>query len=176
MAVNIIETVKEPAKIFHTVDEFNTFYAKNKEKMDKQTTHILNKLYQIDGYHITKVRAHEGLSLKKWDGPRYLIYDDIPKLQMALSTSEQIDQIHETLNEHERMLRGLANKKSSGPSEDDIDEINDQIAMIMVQIEHVKVIPKLMKDVDLLTKELAQFRVKMNETIKYVNETLGEVP
>jgi hypothetical protein len=168
MTVNIIETVKEPVKVFHSVDEFNTYYAKNKEKMDLQTTQILNKLYRIDGYHITKVRAHDGLSLKKWDGPRYIKNDDIPKLQIALSTAEQIEQMNDILNDHENQLRILASlsKKSSGPSEEDFDE---QIATILNQIEPVKVIPKLMKDVDFLTKEVNQIKITLDKLIKFVN-------
>jgi archaellum component FlaC len=171
MAVNIIETVKEPTKIFHTVDEFNTFYSKNKEKMDQQTTHILNKLYHIDGYHITKVRAHEGLSLKKWEGPRYIKNDDMPKLQIAVSAAEQLAQMNETLSEHENQIRSLY-KKASSFSPDDIDQMNDQIAMIMDQIEPIKVIPKLMKDVDLLTKDVIQLKATLTKEVKQLRAAL----
>ena len=43
---------------------FNIYYHKHKDEMDKQTTHLLNKKFSINGYRITKIKGV--LCLKKW--------------------------------------------------------------------------------------------------------------
>jgi peptidoglycan hydrolase CwlO-like protein len=65
MNLQVIEPIEKPLKTFSTIDEFNLYYVKNKEEMDKCTTHKLNRQFHIDGYHITKIKGV--LSLKKWD-------------------------------------------------------------------------------------------------------------
>ena len=45
MDLKVIEPIKNYLKEFKTVDEFNLWYSKNKEEVDKLTTHKLNKLY-----------------------------------------------------------------------------------------------------------------------------------
>jgi DNA repair ATPase RecN len=72
MDLNVIEPVREAIKHFETKEEFNQFYKLHKEKLDQITTHKLNKMYSIDGYHITRIKSHEGLSLKKWEGSSYM--------------------------------------------------------------------------------------------------------
>lgn len=61
--IKVIEPISKHTKEFDTVDEFNLYYNKNKEEMDKLTTHKLNKLYLIKGYRITRIK--NVLSLKK---------------------------------------------------------------------------------------------------------------
>lgn len=63
MEVKVIGPIKEYLKTFNTPDEFNLWYAKNKDEIDKITTHKLNKMYYIDGYRITKIKGV--LCLKK---------------------------------------------------------------------------------------------------------------
>ena len=59
----MIGPIKEYLKMFNGPDEFNLWYAKNKDDIDKLTTHKLNKMYHIDGYRITKIKGV--LCLKK---------------------------------------------------------------------------------------------------------------
>ncbi len=66
MDLKVIEPIKNYLKEFKTVDEFNLWYSKNKDEVDKLTTHKLNKMYKIDGYRITKIKGV--LMLKKWEG------------------------------------------------------------------------------------------------------------
>ena len=33
------------------------YYHKHKDEMDKETTHLLNKKFSIDGYRITKIKG-----------------------------------------------------------------------------------------------------------------------
>ena len=64
MELKILEPIKNYLKEFNTPEEFNVFYSKNKEELDKNTTHKLNKMYHIIGYRITKIKGE--LMLKKW--------------------------------------------------------------------------------------------------------------
>lgn len=63
MEVKVIGPIKEYLKTFNNPDEFNLWYAKNKDEVDKITTHKLNKMYYIEGYRITKIKGV--LCLKK---------------------------------------------------------------------------------------------------------------
>ena len=63
MDVKVIGPIKEYLKMFSGPDDFNLWYVKNKDDVDKLTTHKLNKMYHIDGYRITKIKGI--LCLKK---------------------------------------------------------------------------------------------------------------
>ena len=63
MDLRIIEPVNKYIKEFESPEEFNVFYAKNKDEIDSQTTHMLNKKYHIKGLVITKIKGE--LCLKK---------------------------------------------------------------------------------------------------------------
>ena len=52
MDLKIIEPIQKPLHEFETPDEFNIYYHKHKDEMDKETTHLLNKKFSIDGYRI----------------------------------------------------------------------------------------------------------------------------
>ena len=41
-------------KYFECLNDFKEYYQKNKDKLDKMTTVVLNKLYKINGYVIRK--------------------------------------------------------------------------------------------------------------------------
>ena len=63
MDIKVIGPIKEYLKMFNGPDDFNLWYVKNKDDVDKLTTHKLNKMYHIDGYRITKIKGI--LCLKK---------------------------------------------------------------------------------------------------------------
>ena len=63
MDIKVIGSIKEYLKMFSGPDDFNLWYVKNKDDVDKLTTHKLNKMYHIDGYRITKIKGI--LCLKK---------------------------------------------------------------------------------------------------------------
>ena len=57
--MKVINEVQQETKTFKSIAEFDAYYQKNKDDMEKQTTQLLNKLYKIeqpDGslYRITK--------------------------------------------------------------------------------------------------------------------------
>ena len=66
-----LEPITQPEHEFKSCDEFDVFYSKNKQLLDNETTHKLNKRYKIPGYKITRrtVQSSEGsktvLCLKK---------------------------------------------------------------------------------------------------------------
>ena len=55
--LKIIEPIHKPLHEFETPDEFNIYYHKHKDEMDKETTHLLNKKFSINGYRITKIKG-----------------------------------------------------------------------------------------------------------------------
>ena len=57
MDLKIIEPIHKPLHEFETPDEFNIYYHKHKDEMDKETTHLLNKKFSINGYRITKIKG-----------------------------------------------------------------------------------------------------------------------
>ena len=80
-------------------NEFTLFYTAHKAEMDAQTTHILNKMYFIDGYRITKIKGE--LMLKKYDDTmkRYFSKKDEHDLYDALhdEMQSQIDELRTEL-------------------------------------------------------------------------------
>lgn len=51
--------IRDEIKMFRSIEEFDLYYQKNKEAMDKLTTNYLNKIYKIElpngaVYRITK--------------------------------------------------------------------------------------------------------------------------
>lgn len=100
MDIPIIEPIKSYAKTFETIDEFNVFYNKNKSDIDSRTTQMLNKLYFIKGYRITKIDGK--LSLKKYDDTmkRYFSKKDEEKtIAKEISRLEQeISVIRDSVN------------------------------------------------------------------------------
>ena len=90
MDLKVIEPIKNYLKEFKTVDEFNLWYSKNKDEVDKLTTHKLNKMYKIDGYRITKIKGV--LMLKKW------IEKEEKEEQSNEELKKEIDEIRNTVN------------------------------------------------------------------------------
>lgn len=85
MELKILEPISKYLKEFNSPEEFNVFYSKNKEELDKLTTHKLNKMYHIIGYRITKIKNE--LMLKKW----------LEKEDKSDNLEEQIQSIHEEI-------------------------------------------------------------------------------
>lgn len=108
MDVKVIGPIKEYLKTFSNPDEFNLWYAKNKDEIDNITTHKLNKMYYIDGYRITKIKGV--LCLKK----------DIRKHSNDVNDND-------TQIEHDNMI-----------NETVIDNIHNEIEQIKADILAIK--------------------------------------
>jgi hypothetical protein len=104
MDLKVIEPIDKPVQEFKTTDEFNVFYQKNKDMIDKITTHKLNKMYKIDGggYKITKITdkktGEKNLSLKRWTKNYYMKKGDAEK-EAGASSMEERFAYQETINE-----------------------------------------------------------------------------
>ena len=83
--LKILEPIKKYTKEFETSDEFNLYYAKHKEDIDKLTTHKLNKMYHIKGFRITRIK--NVLMLKRYD-----------ESNNEKTLKDEVDEIKETMN------------------------------------------------------------------------------
>ena len=108
--IKVIEPISKHTKEFDTVDEFNLYYNKNKEEMDKLTTHKLNKLYLIKGYRITRIK--NVLSLKKMkQNAQYDIDNELDELK------KEIQYMKETINNIIHFLNPQTEIEVSPPSD-----------------------------------------------------------
>lgn len=65
MEIQIINEIRDEIKVFKSIEEFNLYYQKYKDSMEKLTTYHLNKIFKIelpDGtvYRITKKNCGTG--------------------------------------------------------------------------------------------------------------------
>jgi hypothetical protein len=101
MDLKIIEAVSKPLKVFKTTDEFNLFYHQNKETFDKQTTHLLNKQYRIEGYRITRIKGQT--CLKKSNPVQKMVVAEPQRdgkvEARLLAMDKKIERITKTLND-----------------------------------------------------------------------------
>ncbi len=100
MEIKVIEPIKNYLKEFNSPVEFNLWYAKNKDEVDKLTTHKLNKMYHIMGYRITKIRGELMLKEDIESQHSKLSIDELKNdLQhKTLSLENEMEKIKETIN------------------------------------------------------------------------------
>jgi methyl-accepting chemotaxis protein len=172
--------VIEPAtccKQFSNIDEFNAFYAKNQEEMNKLTTQKLNKMYTVPGYHITRVKNIPGLSLKKWTGSRYIKNDQMETFQQCLDLVNNVHALEETMSTQYEEFQNFVSDFNEIVSSmtHDIDEankacqsitsladsvkkqhetVNETLATFKKQLDAVATYPKLKDHVRLIDKDL----------------------
>ena len=102
MDLKIIEPIHKPLHEFETPDEFNIYYHKHKDEMDKETTHLLNKKFSINGYRITKIKGV--LCLKR----------------STMKTNQRLIDQRET--------KSKSNVEHTVPGKQMFDDINDHIS------------------------------------------------
>ena len=123
MDIKVIAPITEYTKTFKTIDEFNLFASKNKAQLDSQTTHVLNKLYHIDGYRITKIKGE--LMLKKFDDTqkRYLSKKDEHDLYESLrdELQSQIDSLQKDVSAIKESVNAII-KFLNPNAEDDVQK------------------------------------------------------
>ena len=106
MEIKVIEPIKNYLKEFNSPVEFNLWYAKNKDEVNKLTTHKLNKMYHIVGYRITKIK---GVLMLKEDTesrrPKISIdvvdelKDEMARQRLDIDdTKVEVEKIKETVN------------------------------------------------------------------------------
>ena len=102
MDVKVIGPIKEYLKMFNGPDDFNIWYAKNKDDIDKLTTHKLNKMYHIDGYRITKIKGI--LCLKK---------DEKKPASENESTTDRFNDLENITNQIEQLKADIITIKTT---------------------------------------------------------------
>ena len=100
MEIKVIELIKNYLKEFNSPVEFNLWYAKNKDEVNKLTTHKLNKMYHIVGYRITKIKGV--LMLKEDTENRHGRLDSSRHPKISIDDVEELkcemEKIKETVN------------------------------------------------------------------------------
>ena len=90
MDLKIIEPIHKPLHEFETPDEFNIYYHKHKDEMDKETTHLLNKKFSINGYRITKIKGVLCLKRSTSKNKSDNVNDHINELQDRIQKLEEV--------------------------------------------------------------------------------------
>ena len=126
MDVKVIGPIKEYLKMFNGPDEFNLWYAKNKDDIDKLTTHKLNKMYHIDGYRITKIKGV--LCLKK----------DMKKHENEIETDMQNDLDLRDPQGKARSEQSSSGLKDRSQNESIIEDIQNEIEKLKLDIITIK--------------------------------------
>ena len=103
MDLKIIGPIKTPLKEFDSPDEFNIYYHKHKEDMDKETTHSLNKKFKIDGFRITKIKGVLCLKKDRNVKPEEKTPCETPSISEIM---ERIQKLEETVNKIIDVLNG----------------------------------------------------------------------
>ena len=106
MEIKVIEPIKNYLKEFNSPVEFNLWYAKNKDEVNKLTTHKLNKMYHIVGYRITKIKGVLMLKEDVESRRTKLSIDDVEELKDEMTrqrltiddTKVEVEKIKETVN------------------------------------------------------------------------------
>ena len=103
MELKIIEPVNKYVKEFESPEEFNVFYAKNKDEIDSQTTHMLNKKYHIKGLVITKIKGELCLKKPYYPKGRKVSPDGEPWVKKNKDSNEsdlesRVKRLEETVN------------------------------------------------------------------------------
>ena len=99
MDLKIIEPIQKPLHEFETPDEFNIYYHKHKDEMDKETTHLLNKKFSIDGYRITKIKGVWCLKRSTMKTNQRLIDQRETKSDSLHDLQERLQKLEEVVNQ-----------------------------------------------------------------------------
>lgn len=89
--MKIIEKFSPDVTVFETKEDFIEYFDKNKDELNKLTTQKLNKMFNINGYKITKLLGE--VSLKK--------------VQESKSHNSEIEEIQNKLQTLEKAFANL---------------------------------------------------------------------
>jgi len=91
--IQLIEPIKERRE-FQTPAEFDAYYQEHKTELEEKTTHKLNKMFNVPGYRITKIKGV--LSLKNI--PQSRITSTMKLETLELKVNEMRDRVNECIN------------------------------------------------------------------------------
>ena len=153
MEVKIINEIRDEIKIFKSIEEFNIYYQKNKESMEKLTTNHLNKVFKIelpDGtvYRITKKNCGTGKG-KTLSGDIYLKKVIQPKNKSIAVPSEEQGQPWETA------IEGLK------------VDVGEQIRLLDVKLE------QCIQNTNALQRNYLSFESDVKNRIAQISDTVN---
>ena len=91
--IQLIEPIKERREFKDPV-EFDAYYQEHKKELEEKTTHKLNKMFNVPGYRITKIKGV--LSLKNI--PQSRITSTMKIETLELKVNEIRDRVNECIN------------------------------------------------------------------------------
>ena len=91
--IPLIEPIKEKRE-FESPNDFDKYYQEHKKELEEKTTHKLNKMFNIPGYRITKIKGV--LSLKNIPQSRITSTMKIDSLE--LKVNEMKDRLNQCIN------------------------------------------------------------------------------
>ena len=100
--IQLIEPIKEKRE-FQTPAEFDEYYHEHKEELENKTTHKLNKMFNVPGYRITKIKGV--LSLKNI--PQSRITSTMKIETLELKVNEIRDRMNECINTVNKIVDAL---------------------------------------------------------------------
>ena len=155
MSLKVINEITDEIKYFKSIDEFDIYYQKHKEEMNKQTTQLLNRIYKIKTpdnveYRITKKNC------RKEDGK--MVYGDVYLRKVC---SKVVDE-----NPFEHELRDL---------HDEIKKRDDKInALIDEHDSNINIrIKSLQQAQSALEKKIIEITSTLNQFVQVVNQLTG---
>ena len=154
MSLKVINEITDEIKYFKSIDEFDIYYQKHKEEMNKQTTQLLNRIYKIKTpdnveYRITKKNC------RKEDGK--MVYGDVYLRKICSKIDE---------NPFEHELRDL---------HDEIKKCNDKInALFDEHDSNINIrIKSLQQAQSVLEKKIIEITSTLNQFVQVVNQLTG---
>jgi hypothetical protein len=94
-----VEDEKEDENRFKTIEQFKEYYEKNKDRIDKMSTCVLNKTYKIDGY---KIRKNYGVIGFRHVNPKISKMNNEKRIE---ELEEVVNQMIVVLNEVQERLK-----------------------------------------------------------------------
>jgi biopolymer transport protein ExbB/TolQ len=155
MELKVFAPVDKPLQEFQTPAEYDAFYQKNKGEIDHPehpiTTHMLNKMYKIDGYRITRI--HGEMAVKKFIKNYYQKRKE-SSIEERLSTQEQCHELmndefgklEDRMEEHENWLKTLEKKLGKSGEDERIMMTMKDLRRLQKEVDDLRDLQKEVED------------------------------
>jgi hypothetical protein len=105
-SVKVNEPITKPIKEFETPEDFMKFYSKHTDEINATNTIMLNKKYNIEGYHIGRRKGE--IVLNKWCG--YNKYYVRKTSDVSSGSSDRITVLEEKVEQLTTIVNEIINK------------------------------------------------------------------
>ena len=161
MSLKVINEITDEIKYFKSIDEFDIYYQKHKEEMNKQTTQLLNRIYKIKTpdnveYRITKKNC------RKQDGK--MVYGDVYLRKVCSKVDDENPFEHELRDLHDEIKK--CNDKINALF-DEHDSNKENVIDINIRIK------SLQQAQSALEKKIIEITNTLNQFVQVVNQLTG---